>query len=837
MSDGLGCGGVNQGGDGTGAGTTSSTPISGGVTGGATNTLVMASPSVPVTAYIDGGIYIIKSDVIVPGGATTLNISGVGAIEVARFNTTDPETGDMPADVEISFVFNAAEPQFQSIALMASEISAADTNIGNTDLAITPSSTTRELDVDGGMLNITDDAAAPLTLLQIENPNAGGDGLMRFKSGAQVMLVGIDQSALALKFGPQSSNFFVFTLAGFLGLGVEPTSQLHMVFARNDVGPSFLMDNTGTGDTTHAVSDGSEDYAWGIDTSANTWMLARATFLDTGEAVIIVNASKNVGIKGAADAVAAFKVNGDALITGNLIVDGTKISINTESVNVEDNHLYVNAGYTVAAAQTGGLVVNYLPTATIDTVSSGAFVAGVPATSNPTVATVGAATFSVSDIIQISGTVNNENDGLFEVLSHAGNVLTIRGVGTTTTVEDFTDNQFIANASDSATITKVTVSAIRAGTDGIWETASGSVTGFTFNNLATQSGSFTEGSVLFADSNGDISQDNANIFWNDTINRLGIGTNSPGRPLEISAGVAGATSSRVLRLSESSGTDRYDFSLETDDFLRLNNGANDTAIMSWGKGGNVGINIEVPSVKLHVNGGASAGQQYIGSTLSANNSDVGFLSFVGNNDSAAETIYAQIFGCIDTNDAGDEFGELVFRTMQGGALEEHIRLADGGSVVIGGTALSDARVQIKDSSGNVDVDLNPNGDSYFNGGMLGVGTTTPEAGLSINTSMSRKVTDVDAATYTILTTDNIISVLHTATASVVLDLPLAAGALNQVITVKDAGANASVNNIDIDRAGSDTIIDDATGLTQVSIDTNGGSISFYNDGVSKWFTY
>ncbi len=37
----------------------------------------------------------------------------------------------------------------------------------------------------------------------------------------------------------------------------------------------------------------------------------------------------------------------------------------------------------------------------------------------------------------------------------------------------------------------------------------------------------TQGSVLFADASGFIAQDNANFFWNDTLNRLGVGTSSP----------------------------------------------------------------------------------------------------------------------------------------------------------------------------------------------------------------------------------------------------------------------------------------------------------------------
>jgi hypothetical protein len=45
--------------------------------------------------------------------------------------------------------------------------------------------------------------------------------------------------------------------------------------------------------------------------------------------------------------------------------------------------------------------------------------------------------------------------------------------------------------------------------------------------------SLTTGSVLFSGAAGLVSQDNANLFWDDTNNRLGIGTASPGTKLDI----------------------------------------------------------------------------------------------------------------------------------------------------------------------------------------------------------------------------------------------------------------------------------------------------------------
>ncbi len=45
--------------------------------------------------------------------------------------------------------------------------------------------------------------------------------------------------------------------------------------------------------------------------------------------------------------------------------------------------------------------------------------------------------------------------------------------------------------------------------------------------------SFTTGSVMFADASGDLDEDNANLFWDDTNKYLGIGTNSPSEMLAV----------------------------------------------------------------------------------------------------------------------------------------------------------------------------------------------------------------------------------------------------------------------------------------------------------------
>ena len=68
----------------------------------------------------------------------------------------------------------------------------------------------------------------------------------------------------------------------------------------------------------------------------------------------------------------------------------------------------------------------------------------------------------------------------------------------------------------------------------------------TFTTAPTFS-TMTAGSVTFAGTAGVVSQDNANLFWDDTNNRLGIGTVTPGSTLDVKGTLrlSGATSGFV----------------------------------------------------------------------------------------------------------------------------------------------------------------------------------------------------------------------------------------------------------------------------------------------------
>jgi hypothetical protein len=75
--------------------------------------------------------------------------------------------------------------------------------------------------------------------------------------------------------------------------------------------------------------------------------------------------------------------------------------------------------------------------------------------------------------------------------------------------------------------------------DGVWTTIpTSSLTGILgVANGGTGTGTaLTSGSIVFAGASGVYAQDNANLFWNDTDNRLGLGTNIPANKLDVVAG-------------------------------------------------------------------------------------------------------------------------------------------------------------------------------------------------------------------------------------------------------------------------------------------------------------
>ena len=136
------------------------------------------------------------------------------------------------------------------------------------------------------------------------------------------------------------------------------------------------------------------------------------------------------------------------------------------------------------------------------------------------------------------------------------------------------------------------------------------------NGGTNTSTAFTAGSVVFAGTSGTYTQDNSNLFWDDTNNRLGIGTTSPSARLELlnSSGdtrmtitSTGSTGSSDFRLINSTGTVSYDWVFQalsaTGNFRIFDNaGASTGERFSIDQNGNVGIGTASPLSKLNVMG-------------------------------------------------------------------------------------------------------------------------------------------------------------------------------------------------------------------------------------------
>ena len=183
-------------------------------------------------------------------------------------------------------------------------------------------------------------------------------------------------------------------------------------------------------------------------------------------------------------------------------------------------------------------------------------------------------------------------------------------------------------------------------------------------------------------------------------------------------------------------------------------------------GGNVGIGTTSPSAKFEVKAPTMSLFRDINNVGLSNGIQFKF------GDSASTAIaqsYASIGGVIKNNTAGSHNGELAFSTAKNGNLtiaEERMRIDSDGNVGIGTTdplhvldvygfskvigitsthadttRITHASVQSDPNGwgsvnalsnvGNLVVQLNSNGDSFLNGGNVGIGTSSPTNALNV----------------------------------------------------------------------------------------------------------
>jgi hypothetical protein len=194
----------------------------------------------------------------------------------------------------------------------------------------------------------------------------------------------------------------------------------------------------------------------------------------------------------------------------------------------------------------------------------------------------------------------------------------------------------------------------------------------------------TTGSVGFIGASGALLQDNANFFWDDTNNRLGLGTNAPTTALDVfGSGIIGrlngtSTNNAYLGFA-SAGTNKWSVgNVQSDHRFRIFSEANSAELISVLQTGEVGIGIANPLTKFHIDGAASA----LIANLDANVSVAKSLSFRSDN---SNRINLEVSGTESGSNAGADF---FIR-----------RYSDAGSLI-------DTPLAIKRSTGNVGIGIN-----------------------------------------------------------------------------------------------------------------------------------
>ncbi len=125
--------------------------------------------------------------------------------------------------------------------------------------------------------------------------------------------------------------------------------------------------------------------------------------------------------------------------------------------------------------------------------------------------------------------------------------------------------------------------------------------GNAITNIGGLDTAMTLGSVLFAGTNGIISQDNSNLFWDDTNNRLGIGVATPTNTLDVNGNI---NTNSLLRFSTGT-TNKYHWQYFTNRLTVTETGVAERFVIL--DGGNFGINTATPASELCINGGLHVG--------------------------------------------------------------------------------------------------------------------------------------------------------------------------------------------------------------------------------------
>ena len=435
--------------------------------------------------------------------------------------------------------------------------------------------------------------------------------------------------------GYYSSNL---TVGGTLSVTGHPT--LEGVTATGATGTGKLVFDT-TPTFTTSIDGGATFAAFGSSTaltigynstaSSTTNINTNATATGNTKTINIGTGSAagsttniNLGTAGQAGTVT---INKDLTVTGDLIINGTTTNINTTNLVVEDKNIILGDVTTPSntTADGGGITLKGLADKTLNWVNS-------------TSAWTSSADFNLltGKVYEINGT----------------SVLSATALGSGVTGSSLTSVGTIGT--------------------GVWQ---GTTVGVGYGGTGTST-AFTAGSVVFAGGSGVYTQDNANLFWDDSNNRLGIGTTTPVSTLQIYA----ATASQ-LTVSGDAGTAVVAYRSSTD---------------ATGS-----------SLALRKARGTTASQ-----TAVASGDQLGILTFQGYGGTNVRNL-STIQGFVSTYTSDTDISSiLTFATSgTGGAFNaERMRIDSSGNVGIG-TSSPASRLTVKSASSGDGIFIDRSGAS------------------------------------------------------------------------------------------------------------------------------
>lgn len=328
----------------------------------------------------------------------------------------------------------------------------------------------------------------------------------------------------------------------------------------------------------------------------------------------------------------------------------------------------------------------------------------------------------------------------------------------------------------------------------------------------------TQGSVLFMGADGQITQNNSNIFWDDSNNRLGLGTNTPTYQLENTGDAflgnrlfIDSTSSIITGVGIGLGKITPRAMLEINHF--------NANIFMAASGVTHGITDSFPT------------DVFV--SMGLENPNFGGFNFVGASEGNVPSLIFQ--GLLGS--AGPTASAIEFKGFKSDGGTGSTTLADNETVVTFHNANNkkidmlgdgDFRLLLDDQS--IIWGASQNAKIYYNTHLIldsaavGTGSVKTTAGRIVNTT---RLTSGDSP-YTVLATDHII-ICDTDGGAIEVDLT--AGVEGKEYRISNVGSSG--NDVTVDPNGAEEVFSGGAGVAFVMTDTEGITIN-YNTTEGWW---